>query len=74
MIEVLKRGTRKQCVCEHCGAELSYEEKDIKNDKKGHALGMISLRMFQTGKSYPSKYIICPQCKHPIAVEVNEND
>lgn len=30
MIEILERGTRKQCTCENCGAELSYEKDDIR--------------------------------------------
>ncbi len=30
MIEILEKGTRKQCTCENCGAELSYEKGDIK--------------------------------------------
>ena len=68
MIEILERGTRKQCECENCGAVLSYEKDDIKTQ----SIRTFSLRTFKP--VYPSKYIICPQCKHPISVEVSKDD
>lgn len=68
MIEILEKGTRKQCTCENCGAELSYEKNDIK-DKPKRTIDFRTLKPV-----YPSNYIICPQCKHPVEVEVDEND
>lgn len=68
MIEILEKGTRKQCTCENCGAELSYEKNDIKNKPKR----TIDFRTLKP--VYPPNYIICPQCKHPVEVEVDEND
>lgn len=68
MIEVLKKGTRKQCTCENCGAVMSYEKNDIK-DKPKRTIDFRTLKPV-----YPQNYIICPQCKHPVEVEVDEND
>ncbi len=53
--------------CENCGAILSYEKDDIKSGGvKSFNLRLLSIT--------PPDYIICPQCKHLIAVEVDEND
>lgn len=67
MIEILEKGTRKQCTCENCGAELSYEKDDIRSG----GVRSFNLRLLS---ATPPNYIICPQCKHLIAVEVDEND
>lgn len=67
MIEILKKGTRKQCTCEHCGAVMSYEKNDIKSG----GVRSFNLRLLN---ATPPNYIICPQCKHPVEVEVDEND
>lgn len=67
MIEILEKGTRKQCTCENCGAELSYEKDDIKNG------GVKSFNLIILSVT-PPNYIICPQCKHPIEVEVEKDD
>ena len=67
MIEILEKGTRKQCTCENCGAELSYEKGDIKNG------GVRSFNLIILSVT-PPNYIICPHCKHPIEVEVDQND
>lgn len=68
MIEILKRGTRKQCVCENCGAELSYEEKDVKRGRVHFLDKMTFLPL------YPPEYIRCPQCKHKVLIEGVKND
>lgn len=67
MIEILERGTRKQCTCENCGAELSYEKGDIRSG----GVRSFNLRLLDVT---PPNYIICPQCKHPIEVEVEQDD
>lgn len=67
MIEILEKGTRKQCTCENCGAELSYEKDDIRRG------GVRSFNLILLSAT-PPNYIICPQCKHPIEVEVDQND
>lgn len=68
MIEVLEKGTRKQCECENCGAVLSYEEKDI----KGNKIKFLDKTTFLPLR-FP-KYIICPQCNQKIEIEVSKND
>lgn len=67
MIEILEKGTRKQCTCENCGAELSYEKADIRSG------GVRSFNLILLSAT-PPNYIICPQCKHPVEVEVEKDD
>lgn len=62
MIEVLKKGTKKQCICENCGAELSYGNNDIKTRDVSAILKYRTVY-----KAVPKKFIICPQCKKPTA-------
>lgn len=68
MIEILERGTRKQCTCENCGAALSYEEKDVRSN----ATRTFNIMTFRSG--CPFKHIVCPQCKHPIPVGEGAED
>ena len=59
MIEILKRGTKRQIECNACGALLRYQEEDIKLEDK----------FISPIESYNRKYIICPQCNHQIILE-----
>ena len=63
MIEVLKEGTKKQCICENCGTEFSYDYEDIVMDLK--KFFWITLRAKGTMK----KYVPCPKCGLKIEVE-----
>ena len=62
-----KRNTQTMHLWKNCGAELSYEKGDIKNG------GVRSFNLIILSVT-PPNYIICPQCKHPIEVEVDQND
>ena len=58
MIEVLKEGTKKQCVCEECGSILSYDNSDINN----------YFRFPILFKRY-SRTIKCPKCQNIIEIK-----
>lgn len=65
MIKIIKSGTKKQAVCDNCGAVLSYDtEEDIKYE---------SVKTFTTncigGPTLKEEYITCPQCKHKIVLK-----
>lgn len=59
MIEIIRPGTKTQVECPMCGALLSYQKDDIKEEEC-----FLSARA-----SYLSRYITCPQCKHKIVLE-----
>ena len=62
MIKIIKRGTREIQECSQCGCLFSYEQEDIKKDINDN---------FKMGLShYSKKYIICPQCKNEVTLEV----
>ena len=33
MIEIIERGNKKRITCKHCGAVLSYEPEDVKEEE-----------------------------------------
>lgn len=62
MIKIIKPGTKKQAVCDNCGAVLSYDtEEDVKYENvKTFAMNCVD------GLTLREEYITCPQCKHKI--------
>jgi RNase P subunit RPR2 len=60
MIKVLKPGnTTKEVTCKNCTALLSYNKSDIKLSY-GEAFDY----------SWETKYIICPECKNKIILQI----
>lgn len=68
MIEILEKGTRKQCTCENCGAVLSYEGRDIKSGRVRFLDKTTFLPL------HPLKYIRCPQCRNKVFIEGVKDD
>lgn len=64
MIEILKKGTKKQVTCKNCGAVLSYEREDVEYPKQQYAMGYGDYYRFPIF----SGTIKCPQCEHKIDV------
>lgn len=60
MIEIIEAGTKKKVRCNNCGALLSYEKSDIKEETVK--------TMMPLGDSHKitKKYIKCPRCKENI--------
>lgn len=61
MIKILIRGTKNRIDCNFCGAVMSYDKEDIKEEEK-----FLSQR-----ETYFENYIICPQCKNRIIFKNN---
>ena len=59
MIEIIERGNKKRITCKHCGAVLSYEPEDVKEEE--HHFGPMDFKL--------EKFINCPQCQTKIALE-----
>lgn len=59
MVEVLVPGTKNRMTCDFCGAILSYDKGDIKENE----------RFLSARNSYFEKYIVCPQCKYRNVLE-----
>lgn len=59
MIKILVPGTKNKIDCTFCGAVLSYDKDDIKENE----------RFLGSSSSYFEKYIVCPQCKYRIVLE-----
>lgn len=54
MVKVLVLGTKNRMTCGFCGAILSYDKDDIKENE----------RFLGAHNSYFEKYIVCPQCQY----------
>lgn len=63
MIKILKHGHIMKIECKNCGALLSYEYEDIKEDKYN--------KLALDGMSGWKRYIICPQCNAEIITEAS---
>lgn len=62
MIKILVPGTKNRIDCTFCGAVLSYDKDDIKENE----------RFLGPRSSYFEKYIIYPQCKYRIVLEAQK--
>lgn len=62
MVEIITPGTKNRVDCDFCGATLSYDKDDIKENE----------RFLGPRNSYFEKYIICPQCKYRIVLEAQK--
>lgn len=70
-MRLVRKGTKRFCVCNSCGSQLSYEGNDI----------LLSVNDFREEYSYET-YIDCPVCNSIIILaqlkeieqEVKEND
>lgn len=62
MIKILKPGTLKKATCQKCGAVLSYDESDVRDECVEIPTN------WPSGAGYKQKYIICPQCKNKIVL------
>lgn len=62
MIKILVPGTKNRIDCTFCGAVLSYDKDDIKENE----------RFLGPRSSYFEKYIVCPQCKYRIVLEAQK--
>lgn len=60
MIEILEVGTKKKVRCNNCGALLSYEKSDVKNET------VKTMMPLGDGHKLIKDYIICPQCKENV--------
>lgn len=60
MIEIIKQGTKNRVECNNCGALLSYQTDDVRENYYG-----------RTFLGY-EKYIICPQCSNRIILEASK--
>lgn len=54
MVKVLVPGTKNRMTRGFCGAILSYDKDDIKENE----------RFLGAHNSYFEKYIVCPQCQY----------
>lgn len=61
MIEIIKKGTRKNQECNFCGCIFSYEEEDIITKTKG----FYKAEPF----SFIKSILYCPQCKKEIILK-----
>ena len=55
MIEIIKRGTKKNCTCDECGCVFRYEDEDIETT-------YTSSDVFDVVAILPTSVIKCPQC------------
>lgn len=67
MIKVIKPGFLKEVQCQKCGAILRYDEReDVIVEKID--IEDFNPALFGPLNKYPTKYIICPQCKNKIVL------
>lgn len=62
MVEIIKPGTKNRIECKYCGALLSYQKDDIKDEEV-----YFNQLVFNT-----RKYIVCPQCQNKIILEATK--
>ena len=60
MIEILEAGTKKKVRCNNCGALLSYEKSDVKEEQ------IKTMMPLGDPHKMVKEYITCPQCKESI--------
>lgn len=59
MVKILKEGMKNRVSCDFCGAVLSYQKDDIKEQE-----------CYRNQRdSYILRYITCPQCNQKIIME-----
>ncbi len=61
--KIITYGTKNRRKCDFCGATVSYEKEDIKQ-QIGYNVQIDSNSLY--------RYIICPQCKSDILLEATK--
>ena len=61
MIEIVKRITKRTCICPKCSCKFSYEDKDIMKD---------TIDYFKVLRIY----VNCPQCNKKVIIQQYENN
>lgn len=55
MIEIIKLGTKKKIVCDHCGCKFSFEKEDVQHEDTDNYKGFM-------------EYVKCPQCGEKVTI------
>lgn len=67
MIKIIKAGTKREVICDKCGAVLSYDSSEDVQTENNECQGDTGERMWFKKQQ---NYIICPQCEYKIVLEV----
>lgn len=70
MIEIIKKDTKKIITCFKCGCKFSYEEEDIKREKKYDK--HYTFIDYPISKNFIKEYIKCPQCDSEIVIKMEK--